>query len=324
MIRAMGQASGRPVTFTVAQIFEDTEGWRRMIDAAAAENARGGTLRPQIIPRSVTIMTSLDTYHLFMFRPTYRKLAALALDERVAELRKEEVRAAILAEAADGDADGFTGGITRLFEMALPVTFPLREPIDYEPSWDTSVMATAASAGQTAVEHMYDLLLEDEGRAFYAVLGSNFVGGSLDVCREMLLSPHTVTGLSDAGAHVNLISDCSASTFHLTHWVRDRTRGERLPLELVVSKLTRNNADLYGFGDRGTLAVGKRADLNVIDLPNLRIGTPYVRRDLPSGASRILQPSSGYRATMVNGVITRLDDDDTGARPGRLVRGRAA
>jgi N-acyl-D-aspartate/D-glutamate deacylase len=294
-----------------------------MIDAAAAENERGGVVRPQVIARSVTVMTSLDAYHLFMLRPTYRKLATLPLAERVAAMRRPEVRAAILAEEDDRDAGGLSNGLVALFERALPLTFPLREPIDYEPEWATSVMATALAAGRPAVEHMYDLLLEDEGRAFYAVLGSNFVNGTLDVCREMLLSPHTVTGLSDAGAHVNLISDCSASTFHLTHWVRDRTRGEPLPLEFVVAKLTSGNARLYGFDDRGTLAPGKRADLNVIDLDNLRIRQPFMRADLPSGASRILQPSTGYQATMVNGVVTRRADADTGERPGRLLRGAA-
>jgi N-acyl-D-aspartate/D-glutamate deacylase len=170
---------------------------------------------------------------------------------------------------------------------------------------------------------MYDLLLEDDGNAFYALFGSNFVGGSLDACREMLLDEHTVTGLGDAGAHVSMISDCSASTFHLTHWARDRARGDRLPLEFLVRKLTSANADLYGFGDRGRVQVGTRADLNVIDFDNLTIRAPVVRHDLPTGASRILQPSTGYEATVVNGVVTRRHDVDTGARPGTLLRGAA-
>jgi N-acyl-D-aspartate/D-glutamate deacylase len=179
-------------------------------------------------------------------------------------------------------------------------------------------MMKAMAAGVEPQAYMYDLLLEDDGRAFYAALGSNFAGGNLDVCREMLLDPNTVTGLSDAGAHVNLISDCSASTFHLTHWARDRTAGEKLPLELLVHKMTAGNADLYGFGDRGRIAVGKRADINVIDMDRLRIKAPEVRFDLPGGASRILQGAEGYVATLVNGVVTRRDDADTGARPGRL------
>jgi N-acyl-D-amino-acid deacylase len=152
---------------------------------------------------------------------------------------------------------------------------------------------------------------------------SNFVGGTLGACREMLLEPHTVTGLGDAGAHVNLISDCSAPTFHLTHWARDRSRGERLPIELMVHKLTAGNANLYGFSDRGVIATGRRADINVIDFDRLRICQPELRYDLPGGFSRILQPAEGYLATVVNGVVVRRHDTDTGQRPGRLLR-RAA
>ena len=325
LLIAAARASGRPVTFTVAQLFEDPDHWRLVLDAAAEANRAGAVLRPQIIPRSVTIMTSLDTYHLFMGRPTYRKIADLPLADRVAEMRRPEVRRAILDEesVAEG-ANDFSALVVELFGPALPVTFPMGDPVDYEPSFDDSVWAQATRAGVDPVDHMYDLLLEDGGRAFYALLGSNFVNGTLDVCREMLLDPNTVTGLGDAGAHVNLISDCSASTFHLTHWARDRTVGEKLPVELLVHKLSGANAALYGFADRGTLDVGMRADINVIDFGGLRILPPVLRHDLPAGASRILQPAEGYLATLVVGEVTRDHDADTGVRSGRLVRGSAA
>ena len=324
LLVSVSEASGRPVTFTVAQLFEDPDHWRRVLDASAEANANGAALRPQIIPRSVTIMTSLDTYHLFIDRPTYRKIKDLPLAERVAEMRRPEIREAILSEAdPTGSPTDFSGAIAKLFIPALVVTFPLRDPVDYEPSMDQSVFAQAMALGKDAVEHMYDLLLEDDGKAFYALLGSNFVGGNLETCREMLLDPNTVTGLGDAGAHVSLISDCSASTFHLTHWARDRTAGERLPVELLVHKLSGANAELYGFDDRGTVTVGKRADLNVIDLERLKICEPEVRHDLPTGAARIMQAAEGYVATLVNGVVTRDQDADTGARPGRLARGGA-
>jgi N-acyl-D-aspartate/D-glutamate deacylase len=324
LLEAVSHACGRPVTFTVAQLFEDPEHWRLVLDEAAQANARGADLRPQIIPRSVTIMTSLDTYHLFQNRPTYKKIAHLTLAERVAEMRRPEIREAILGQGNDALAPGdFSAMIVEVFEPALPLTFALTEPIDYEPELDRSMFAQAAAAGQDPVAFMYDRLLDDEGKAFYALLGSNFVNGTLDVCREMLLAPHTVTGLGDAGAHVNLISDCSASTFHLTHWGRDRSRGDLLPIELLVHKLTAGNADMYGLSDRGVLAAGKRADINVIDLENLRIRRPELRYDLPAGASRILQAAEGYLATLVNGVVTRRHDVDTGERAGRLVRGAA-
>jgi len=325
LLEAVARASGRPVTFTVAQLFEDCDHWRLVLDAATAANTRGAALRPQVIPRSVTIMTSLDTYHLFMVRPTYQKIAHLPLAERVTEMRRPEVRQAILSESNSSAAPGdFSALVVELFEPALPVTFALTEPVNYEPRLEESVWAQALVAGVDPASLMYDLLLADEGKAFYALLGSNFVGGTLDACREMLLDPHTVTGLSDAGAHVNLISDCSASTFHLTHWARDRDRGERLPIELLVRKLSAGNAELYGLSDRGVITTGKRADINVIDLDRLRIRSPQLRHDLPAGASRILQPAEGYVATLVNGVVTRSGDADTGARPGRLVRGAAA
>ena len=325
MLAAVSRSSGRPVTFTTAQLFEDPGHWRLMLDAATEANATGADLHPQIIPRSVTIMTSLDTYHLFMGRPTYRKIADLPLAERVAEMRRPDVRRAILTESdVTGDPSDFSAAITKLFIPALVLTFPLSEPVNYEPTMDQSVFARATAAGIDPVEYMYDLLLEDDGKSFYALLGSNFVSGNLDVCREMLLDPNTVTGLSDAGAHVNLISDCSVSTFHLTHWARDRTAGERLPIELLVHKLTGANANLYGFGDRGTVTEGKRADLNIIDLDRLMIRSPELRFDLPTGASRIRQTSEGYVATLVNGIVTRDGDADTGERPGRLVRGSAA
>ena len=325
LLEAAAREGGRPVTFTVAQLFEDPDHWRLVLDAAAEANRQGAELRPQVIPRSVTIMTSLDTYHLFMGRPSYRAIAHLPLAERVAQMRRPEVRRAILSEeTVAADANDFSALVVELFVPALPVTFPLTDPVNYEPTFDESVWAVATAGGVDPVEYMYDLLLADEGHAFFALLGSNYVNGTLDVCREMLLDPNTVTGLGDAGAHVNLISDCSASTFHLTHWARDRTVGELLPLELLVRKLSGANAELYGFDDRGTVAVGKRADLNVIDFEGLRICPPLVRYDLPTGASRILQPAEGYLATLVNGEVTRRHDADTGARSGRLLRGSAA
>ncbi len=326
LLADVSRTSGRPVTFTLVQLFEDPGHWKLVLDAAAAANAEPGvSLRPQVIPRSVTIMTSLDTYHMFQNRPTYQKLAGLPLAERVREMRRDEVRTAILSEhPAVEDSKDVTLILANLLGVALPLVFSLAAPVEYEPSMDRSIFAQATAAGVDPAAFMYDRLLDDDGQAFYALLGSNFAGGNLEVCREMMLSPHTVTGLSDAGAHVNLISDCSVSTFHLAHWGRSRTAGERLPIELLVHKLSGANAALYGFDDRGVLAPGRRADLNVIDLDRLTVKAPELRSDLPAGASRILQGAEGYVATLVAGEVTRERDEDCGIRPGRLVRGRAA
>ena len=324
MFAELSRKSGRPVTFTTVQIAEDVDHWRDVLNAVSSENARGAQLRPQVAPRAVTVMTSLGTYHMFMRKATYlRDLAHLPLPERVREMRKPEVKAAILADrSVKSENAGSMESVVGLYARALNATFPLTFPINYEPERSESVVGRARELGVSAESLMYDLLLEDEGRAFYAVFGSNFAKANLDASLEMLSHPASVTGLSDAGAHVNFICDCSMPTFHLTHWVRDRSRGPRLPLEHVVHKLTKNNADLYGMTDRGSLEVGKRADINVIDLENLTIQAPFVRHDLPAGGSRILQPSTGYAATLVNGVVVRLNDEDTGERPGRLVRSR--
>jgi len=320
----LSRASGRPVTFTTIQIAEDVDHWREVLEAVTFENSRGARLHPQVAPRAVTVMTSLGTYHMFMRKATYlRDLAHLPLAERVREMRKPEVKAAVLADrSVPSENAGSMQAVVGLYARALNATFPLTFPINYEPERDESVVGRARKLGVSAESLMYDLLLEDDGRAFYAIFGSNFAKANLDASHEMLLHPDSVTGLSDAGAHVNFICDCSMPTFHLTHWVRDRSRGPRVGLEFAVHKLSKNNADLYGLTDRGTIQVGKRADVNVIDLEKLTIRAPFVRNDLPAGGSRILQPSTGYKATMVNGVVTRFDDSDTGERPGRLVRSR--
>ncbi|HXQ59809.1 MAG TPA: amidohydrolase family protein, partial [Acidimicrobiales bacterium] len=198
LLAAVSRTSGRPVTFTIAQLFEDPGHWRLVLDAAAEANRAGATLRPQVIPRSVTIMTNLDTYHLFMGRPTYRKIADLPLADRVAEMRRPEIRQAILEESDRPSPTDFSALIVELFHPALPLTFALTDPVNYEPRFDQSVYAEATAAGLDPVAHMYDLLLADDGKAFYALLGSNFVNGTLDVCREMMLDPYTVTGLGDA------------------------------------------------------------------------------------------------------------------------------
>lgn len=324
MLADVSRKSGRPITFTTIQIAEDVDHWREVLETVSAENARGAKLRPQIAPRAVTVMTSLGTYHMFMRKATYlRDLAHLPIAERVREMRKPEVKAAVLADrSVPSENAGSMQAVVGLYARALNATFPLTFPINYEPLRDESVVGRARRLGVTAESLMYDLLLENEGRAFYAIFGSNFAKANLDASHEMLLHPDTVTGLSDAGAHVNFICDCTMPTFHLTHWVRDRSRGPRIGIEFAVNKLSKNNADLYGLNDRGSIEVGKRADLNVIDFDNLTIQAPFVRHDLPAGGSRVLQPSTGYKATLVNGTVTRLDDSDTGERPGRLVRSR--
>jgi N-acyl-D-amino-acid deacylase len=206
-----------------------------------------------------------------------------------------------------------------LFTRAAALLYPLSDPVDYEPDFSQTLGAQAKALGKNVLDHLYDFLLLDGGTRF-ASLSTADVPARMDVLREMLTDPNTVTGLSDAGAHVTLICDGTMPTTQLTYWARDRRKGERLPIEFVVEKQSARNAALYGLHDRGSLVVGKRADVNVIDHTNLSVAAPVAHHDLPAGGTRLMQPVSGYLATLCHGEITRLNDIDTGARPGRLVR----
>jgi N-acyl-D-amino-acid deacylase len=313
---------GHRVTFTTLQVRDDPEMWRRVLAGAAVENERGGQLFPMVAPRAVTTLTTLRGHHLFQRRPTFLRLEHLPFAELVGELRRTEVRSAILSESdvAHERAGSMENILPILLAQGLTSLYPLRDPIDYEPTAGDSMAAQAAARNVDPEELVYDYLLEEDGTAIGITLGSNYFYGNLDDRRTMLLDANTVPGLSDAGAHVKFVCDVSSPTFNLTHWVRDRTRGERLPLEFVVERSTSRVANLFGLNDRGTIEVGKRADLNVVDFDNLKIQKPTLHQDLPAGGSRFLQPSTGYVATMVNGVLTREHDVDTGARPGRVAR----
>ncbi|MFN3233598.1 MAG: N-acyl-D-amino-acid deacylase family protein [Alphaproteobacteria bacterium] len=321
LMAAASKACGRPVTFTLVQIQDNPELWREVLDKVTEHNANGADLRPQVCARPVGMITGLNGYHMFMRRETFLKIAGLPLDQLVAEMKKPEVKAAILADKnIPHPQAGSMKNIYGLFAASMSRIFPMGDPVNYEPEPEKSFAAMAKAQGRDAAEVMYDFLLEKGGRAFGILLGGNYLYGDFGVIREMLAHDHSVTGLSDAGAHVSLIVDGTMPTYQLTHWVRDRCRGEKLPLEFIVAKQTAVNADMYGMKDRGRLMPGLRADVNVIDLDNLKVDLPVPHYDLPAGGRRIMQPVTGYVATFVSGVRTRKNDHDTGARPGRLVR----
>ncbi len=314
--------SGRPVTFTLVQSPDyPPETWQELLALTELANATGTQLRPQVSSRPIGLVTGLAGYHAFIRRPTYMALADLPLDERVRVLARPEVKTAILGETDVAVAEpGSMANLFGLFQMAAALVYPLADPVDYEPTPDRCLGARAAALGRDPLDVMYDFLLEGGGTAMGALMGVGDVNDSLDVIRQMLLHPDTVTGLSDAGAHVTLICDGSMPTTQLSFWARDRRRGEQLPLEFLVAKQTAGNARLYGFADRGLLAPGLRADVNVIDLDGLAVSPPTAHHDLPAGGTRLIQPVTGYVATMVAGEVTRREGADTGARPGRLVR----
>ncbi len=314
-------ASGRPLTFTLFQVDEWQTLWRDVLNRVVELNQGGAQLYPQVGARPPALILSLATYHPFMRRPTYLKIRQLPIAQRLEQMRKPQIKAAILAEFSV--AHELPGTMENVVAFAVPnyaQTYALEDCTGHEPVRERSIASLAAARGQPPAEYLYDYLVSGDGSQFVARFFANYSDFNHDAIYDMHRHASTVTGLGDAGAHVSVIFDAVAPTFQLTHWVRDRTRGARLPLEHVVHRQTLKNATLFGLSDRGSLEVGKRADLNVIDFRRLSLGKLAVHRDLPAGGIRLLQPASGYLASFVNGVRTRDHDRDTGARPGRLVR----
>jgi len=315
-MRKLSAAIRRPVSFALSQHNLAPDQWRDMLRLSQEAIAEGAELRAQVGGRPLNLLIGLQTFHPFSFKPAYQAIADLPLAERVARMHDPEVRAAILSgRPADEDP------LLQFVGASLDRIYPMGEPPDYEPTADQSIEAIAKREGRPADDVLYDLLLRHDGRELlmFALLGYSY--GSLDDMREMLLHPTTALGLSDGGAHCGVMCDASNPTFMLTHWSRDRSRGERLPLELAVQKMTRDTARLYGLGDRGVLAPGFKGDLNVVDYQRLQLGLPEMVHDLPGGARRLVQRADGYVATVVSGEVTLDHGEDTGARPGRLVRG---
>ena len=307
----------RPVTFALIQVDAAPELWRELMDASLAAAEQGADVWPQVAGRATGLLSGHHTtYSLFDAFPAYQELKAKQLsDAELADaLRDPAVRASILDWEPDaGTADQLAGAYDR--------TFLLGDPPDYEPGPDRSLAGIAAASGRHPLEVAYDAMLVDDGQGLLYVPILNYAQGSLEPVREMFLHPRAASGLADGGAHCGVICDASMPTFMLTHWTRDRSRGERLPLEWVVKKQTHDTARLYGLADRGTIEVGMLGDLNVIDYDHLQLAPPQVVRDLPAGGSRLVQRAEGYVATIKSGVVTFDHGDETGARPGELIRG---
>jgi len=316
-MRRLSAKIGRPVTFALIQVDSAPDLWRELMDASLEAADEGADIWPQIAGRATGLLSGHHTtYSLFDAFPAYRELKARDLsDEDMAEaLRDPAVREAILGwEPDENTARSLAGAYDR--------TFLLGDPPDYEPGRDRSLAGMAEASGRSPLEVAYDAMLADEGRGLLYVPILNYADGSLEPVREMLLHPRAASGLADGGAHCGVICDASLPTFMLTHWTRDRDRGDTLPLEWVVKKQTQDTARLYGLGDRGTIEPGMLGDLNIIDYENLQLGSPYVVADLPAGGKRLLQGASGYVATIKSGAVTFADGEDTGARPGVLLRG---
>lgn len=322
-MRRLSAEIDRPVSFALIQVDADPNLWREQLDISAAAHAAGSRLHPQIAARPFGMLLGFPGHHAFTHRPTYRRLKGECGREELAQrLADPAVKAAILAEEdLPIDPTSQFDGMFALVQHSLNRIYALGDPPDYEPTPDRTVAAIAARRGDDPLATLYDLMLEAGAGSMLMLPFFNYADGNHDAIREMMTHPAGVLGLSDGGAHCGLICDASYPTFLLTHWARDRHRGKKLSLEYVVRKQSRDTAELFGLTDRGTIEVGKKADINVVDMDALTLHPARMAYDLPAGGRRLIQAASGYAATVVSGTITRRDSIDTGARPGRLVRG---
>ena len=316
MLRRIMEKSGRPLSISLAQNDRAPDRWRQTLGLISQAVDDGLEMKAQVCGRAIGLMLGLElTRNPFFTHPTYKKIAHLPLKQRVAEMRKPEVRAAILSEQPLNHRDV----LERIANFDK--IFVLGDPPDYEQAPEQSLAGLARRTGKRAEEIAYDVLLEREGSGMLYVPILNYVTGNLDTTREMLTHRDTLPGLGDGGAHVGIICDASTPTFLLTHWARDRKRGAKLPIETVISRQARETAAAVGLNDRGVIAAGYKADINVIDFDRLTLRAPEVAYDLPTGGRRLMQRAEGYVATIVSGAVVRREGVDTGARPGRLVRG---
>jgi N-acyl-D-aspartate/D-glutamate deacylase len=304
----MMRRSQRPLSISLAQGAPGTA-YRRNLESLDRARSEGLQMRAQVAARAIGVLIGLEgSVNPLMRSVTYRSLVDLPLPARVQRLAEPEVKAKILGEL---------GGTRMPFDRV----FALGDPPDYEPPPEESIAGRASRAGVTPEDLLYDLLLELDGTALLYLPVLNYFDGNLDAAGEMLAHPHTVPGLGDGGAHVGTICDASFATTLLTHWARDRKAGRRFELPFVIQRQCRATAETVGLLDRGVLASGYKADINVIDFDQLRLGPPTISHDLPAGGKRLLQSATGYRHTIVSGVEVYSNGQPTGALPGRLVRG---
>jgi N-acyl-D-aspartate/D-glutamate deacylase len=315
LLTQMTRTSGRPMSISLAQGL-NPDGWRKLLGRIEAASDSGLTMRGQVAPRPIGIVLGLTTsLNPFSTRPSYTEVAGLPLAEKIQALEDPARKARILAESPGP-------GFQRLFNMMRDghKLWVLGDPPDYEPAPEDSVGARAARQATDAWSLAYDLLLEADGRQILYTPFANYAENNLDCCRDMILHKNTVMGLGDGGAHVGIICDASFVTTLLTHWGRDRTRGEKIDIETLVKSQSHDTARAVGLEDRGVLAEGWKADVNVIDFDKLQVRTPQIVHDLPAGGARLQQRADGYLATIVSGEITYLDGEPTESLPGRLIR----
>ena len=304
-------------TYLLFQNPGNTDKWRSTIDMTSAAQAAGAELYPQVSMRPTGIIMGLQSsFHMFMGRPTYDALADLPFEEQVEKMKQPDIRAAIISEKSDKLP--FEGPALRYDMM-----FRLEQAdgtLDYEPSLESSVQEFAKRAGVSEEAILYDMMMENDGNGYIYVILVNYGDYNLNFVHELMDNPTVISAGSDAGAHCGAICDAAMPTFMLSHWTRDRKAGPTVSIEKVVERQTRATARLYDLNDRGVLAPGMKADINVIDYEKINSSRPKMVPDLPAGGKRLLQTATGYRATIVSGVVTFENGIATGALPGKLLR----
>lgn len=315
-LREVAETAGRPLTFSMGTANEGPHLWPTLLEQIEQANNDGINIKGQVMPRAIGMMLGLElTLNPFYTTEGYREVAHLPIEERIVALRDPQRKTRILAEPLDPDPALVLGRMVRNFDYI----FVLGENPDYEQPWEQSIAGRAKAQGISPEELAYDLLVTgDKGQVLYLAM-ANFAEGNLDSVGTLLAHKDIIPGLGDGGAHAATICDGSYSTYLLTHWGRDRTKA-KMPMHYLVQQLTSAPAKLMGFSDRGAIAKGMKADLNLIDFNHLKVLAPEIRHDLPENGLRLIQGSEGYVATIVNGVVVRRNGEATGMLPGRLVR----
>jgi N-acyl-D-amino-acid deacylase len=323
-MNTLAKSTGRPIWFLLTDRAYDPQRWVRLMDGVRSARKDGANIIAQIAGRPVGIILGLTTsMNPFAARPSFAALSKLSDAERLAKLRDPAVRAQILSEEPSEALLAIQPPLQRPLASRWERIYVLGDPPDYEPDQSRSIEGLSAQTNQTPAEWCYDYLTGENGDRMLFYPTTNYVHGDHGVVHDMLADEDTILGLGDGGAHVGLICDSSLPSYMLTHWARDRHRGPKFSTEYMVKRLTSEVADFFGFHDRGRLEVGKKADVNVVDMDTLRLHHPELRNDLPAGGKRLVQRVDGYTATIVSGTPIFEKGEDTGARPGRLVRATA-
>jgi N-acyl-D-aspartate/D-glutamate deacylase len=318
-MRKLARDTGRPVWFLLTDRYGDPERWRRLMKAVHEARAQGLPLTAQIAGRPIGVMMGIGTaVNPFTVRPTYKKLESLPIEEQRRRLSDPQVRRQILAETPSAAEIEKLAQFRQDVAKAFDRFFVMGNPPDYEPGPEKSVAAIAARERRTPEEVAYDYILKDGQYLYFPVV--NYVTGDHEPIHEMLNDPACLLGLSDGGAHCTSIVDSGVPTYMLSHWSRDRSRGARVPLEMLIKRQTSETADFFGLSDRGRLAAGLRADLNLIDYDRLDVKKPELVHDMPAGGRRFVQKVDGYEMTIAAGEPIFEHGEHTGALPGRLVR----